>query len=139
LFKVASAKLEAKDANVFNFFKNFKFTTEDQLSTLGPVEIDGRRRDSDHLLRKGEGTCCGADREEGETCPGGRAHAALSPGGRKPPLGLACGIGKPADLGFRGRVSALMGVLRGLAGKILGSDLSRKSATTERRLLTCIY
>jgi glycine betaine/proline transport system substrate-binding protein len=42
LFKVASAKLEAKDANVFNFFKNFKFTTEDQLSTLGPVEIDGR-------------------------------------------------------------------------------------------------
>ena len=42
LFKVASAKLEAKDANVFNFFKNFKFTTEDQLSTLGPVEIDGK-------------------------------------------------------------------------------------------------
>ena len=42
LFKVASAKLEAKDANVFNFFKNFKFTTDDQLSTLGPVEIDGR-------------------------------------------------------------------------------------------------
>ena len=42
LLKVASAKLEAKDANVFNFFKNFKFTTEDQLSTLGPVEIDGR-------------------------------------------------------------------------------------------------
>jgi glycine betaine/proline transport system substrate-binding protein len=42
LFKVASAKLEAKDANVFKFFKNFKFTTEDQLSTLGPVEIDGR-------------------------------------------------------------------------------------------------
>ena len=41
LFKVASAKLEAKDANVFNFFKNFKFTTADQLSTLGPVEIDG--------------------------------------------------------------------------------------------------
>jgi glycine betaine/proline transport system substrate-binding protein len=34
LFKVASAKLEAKDANVFNFFKNFKFTTEDQLSML---------------------------------------------------------------------------------------------------------
>ena len=42
LFKVASAKLEAKDAKVFNFFKKFKFTTEDQLSTLGPVEIDGR-------------------------------------------------------------------------------------------------
>ena len=30
-------------------------------------------------------------------------------------------------------------VLRGLAGKILGIDLSRKSATPERRLLTCIY
>ena len=30
-------------------------------------------------------------------------------------------------------------VLRGLAGKILGIDLSRKSATTERRLLNCIY
>ncbi|MFM7338459.1 MAG: glycine betaine ABC transporter substrate-binding protein [Actinomycetota bacterium] len=42
LFKIASAKLEAKDAKVFNFFKKFKFTTEDQLSTLGPVEIDGR-------------------------------------------------------------------------------------------------
>ncbi len=42
LFKLASAKLEAKDAKVFNFFKKFKFTTDDQLSTLGPVEIDGR-------------------------------------------------------------------------------------------------
>ena len=42
LFKLASAKLEAKDAKVFKFFKNFKFTTEDQLSTLAPVEIDGR-------------------------------------------------------------------------------------------------
>ena len=42
LFKVASAKLEAKDAKVFKFFQNFKCTTEDQLSTLGPVEIDGR-------------------------------------------------------------------------------------------------
>ena len=42
LFKLASAKLEAKDAKVFDFFKKFKFTTEDQLSTLGPVEIDGR-------------------------------------------------------------------------------------------------
>lgn len=30
-------------------------------------------------------------------------------------------------------------VLRGLAGKILGIDLSRKSAPPERRLLTCIY
>lgn len=29
--------------------------------------------------------------------------------------------------------------LRGLAGKILGIDLSLKSATTQRRLLTCIY
>ncbi|NBY45123.1 MAG: hypothetical protein EBQ64_03975, partial [Acidimicrobiia bacterium] len=42
LFKLASAKLEAKDAKVFKFFKNFKFTTEDQLATLAPVEIDGR-------------------------------------------------------------------------------------------------
>ena len=42
LFKVASAKLEAKDANVFNFFKNYQMTTEDQLATLPLVEIDGR-------------------------------------------------------------------------------------------------
>jgi glycine betaine/proline transport system substrate-binding protein len=42
LFKVASAKLEAKDANVFNFFKNYQMTTEDQLATLPLVEIDKR-------------------------------------------------------------------------------------------------
>ena len=42
LFKVASAKLEAKDANVFKFFKNYKMTTDDQLATLPAVEIDGR-------------------------------------------------------------------------------------------------
>ena len=42
LFKVASAKLEAKDANVFNFFKNYQMTTDDQLATLPAVEIDGR-------------------------------------------------------------------------------------------------
>ena len=42
LFKVASAKLEAKDANVFNFFKNFQMSTDDQLATLPAVEIDGR-------------------------------------------------------------------------------------------------
>ena len=42
LFKVASAKLEAKDANVFKFLKNYQMTTEDQLATLPAVEIDGR-------------------------------------------------------------------------------------------------
>ena len=42
LFKVASAKLEAKDAKVFNFFKNYQMTTDDQLATLPAVEIDGR-------------------------------------------------------------------------------------------------
>ena len=42
LFKVASAKLEDKDANVFKFFKNYKMTTDDQLATLPAVEIDGR-------------------------------------------------------------------------------------------------
>ena len=42
LFKVASAKLEAKDAKVFKFFKNYKMSTADQLATLPAVEIDGR-------------------------------------------------------------------------------------------------
>ena len=42
LFKVASAKLEAKDANVFKFFKNYQMSTADQLATLPAVEIDGR-------------------------------------------------------------------------------------------------
>ncbi|NBT26462.1 MAG: hypothetical protein EBT09_07935 [Actinobacteria bacterium] len=41
LFKIASAKLEAKDARVFNFVKNFVLSTDDQLSFLGPVDIDG--------------------------------------------------------------------------------------------------
>ena len=40
LFKIASAKLEAKDAKVFSFFKNFALSTDDQLSFLGPVDID---------------------------------------------------------------------------------------------------
>lgn len=42
LFKLASAKLEAKDAKVFNFFKKYKMSTEDQLATLPAVEIDGK-------------------------------------------------------------------------------------------------
>jgi len=42
LFKVASAKLETKDANVFKFFKNYQMSTADQLATLPAVEIDGR-------------------------------------------------------------------------------------------------
>ena len=42
LFKVASAKLEAKDAKVFKFLKNYQMTTDDQLATLPAVEIDGR-------------------------------------------------------------------------------------------------
>ena len=42
LFKVASAKLEAKDAKVFKFFKNYQMSTADQLATLPAVEIDGR-------------------------------------------------------------------------------------------------
>ncbi|NBU61225.1 MAG: hypothetical protein EBS27_05565, partial [Actinobacteria bacterium] len=42
LFKLASAKLEAKDAKVFNFFKKYKMTTEDQLATLPAVELDGK-------------------------------------------------------------------------------------------------
>ncbi len=40
MFKIASAKLEAKDPAVFAFFKAFTLTTEDQLSFLGPVDID---------------------------------------------------------------------------------------------------
>ena len=42
LFKVASAKLEAKDAKVFKFLKNYQMTTDDQLATLPAVEIDSR-------------------------------------------------------------------------------------------------
>lgn len=40
LFKIASAKLEAKDPAVFAFFKAFALSTDDQLSFLGPVDID---------------------------------------------------------------------------------------------------
>jgi len=42
LIKVASAKLEAKDAKVFAFFKKFALSTDDQLAFLPGVEIDKR-------------------------------------------------------------------------------------------------
>jgi glycine betaine/proline transport system substrate-binding protein len=41
IFKAASAQLEEKDANVFAFLEAFTMTTEDQLSMLPAVEIDG--------------------------------------------------------------------------------------------------
>ena len=41
LLKVASAKLEEKAPDVMAFLQNFTITTEDQLSMLPPVEIDG--------------------------------------------------------------------------------------------------
>ena len=41
IYKAASGLLQAKDADVFTFLSNFKITTEDQLSMLPPVEIDG--------------------------------------------------------------------------------------------------
>lgn len=41
MFKAASGLLEAKDAAVFAFLKNFTITTEDQLEMLPGVEIDG--------------------------------------------------------------------------------------------------
>ena len=41
LFKAASGLLEEKDADVFAFLQAFTITTEDQLSMLPPVEIDG--------------------------------------------------------------------------------------------------
>lgn len=41
LFKAASGLLEEKDADVFAFLQAFTLTTEDQLSMLPPVEIDG--------------------------------------------------------------------------------------------------
>ena len=40
IFKIASTKLAAKDGKVFNFFQKFVLTTDDQLSFLGPVDID---------------------------------------------------------------------------------------------------
>lgn len=42
LFKAASAQLEEKDEDVWNFLRAFTITTEDQLSMLPGVEIDGR-------------------------------------------------------------------------------------------------
>ncbi len=41
IVKAASAKLEEKAPDVFAFLQNFKITTDDQLSMLPPVEIDG--------------------------------------------------------------------------------------------------
>ncbi len=41
IYKAASGKLQDKDAAVFTFLSNFTITTEDQLSMLPPVEIDG--------------------------------------------------------------------------------------------------
>lgn len=41
MFKAASGMLEEKDANVFAFLEAFTITTEDQLSMLPSVEIDG--------------------------------------------------------------------------------------------------
>lgn len=41
LFKAASGQLEEKDPDVFAFLDAFMLTTEDQLSMLPPVEIDG--------------------------------------------------------------------------------------------------
>ena len=41
LFKAASGQLEDKDPDVFAFLEAFTLTTEDQLSMLPPVEIDG--------------------------------------------------------------------------------------------------
>ncbi|HLU32249.1 MAG TPA: glycine betaine ABC transporter substrate-binding protein [Acidimicrobiia bacterium] len=42
LFKAASAELETKDPAVWQFLNDFTITTDDQLSMLPPVEIDGR-------------------------------------------------------------------------------------------------
>ncbi len=42
LFKAASGQLEEKAPDVFAFLEAFTLTTEDQLSMLPPVEIDGR-------------------------------------------------------------------------------------------------
>jgi glycine betaine/proline transport system substrate-binding protein len=42
LFKAASAMLEEKDSDVWTFVNNFEITTDDQLSMLPGVEIDGR-------------------------------------------------------------------------------------------------
>lgn len=42
LIKAASAELETKDPAVWQFLNDFTITTDDQLSMLPPVEIDGR-------------------------------------------------------------------------------------------------
>lgn len=42
LMKAASAMLEEKDPEVWSFLQNFTITTEDQLSMLPAVEIEGR-------------------------------------------------------------------------------------------------
>lgn len=42
LIKAASAMLEEKDPDVWTFLNNFTITTDDQLSMLPAVEIDGR-------------------------------------------------------------------------------------------------
>lgn len=42
LIKIASAKLEAKDAKVFAFIKNFVLSTDEQLALLPAIEIDKR-------------------------------------------------------------------------------------------------
>ena len=41
LFKMVSAKLQDKDAAVHAFFEKFTITTEDQLTFLTQVDIDG--------------------------------------------------------------------------------------------------
>lgn len=41
LFKAASAELADKDSDVYSFLEAFTLTTEDQLSMLPPVELDG--------------------------------------------------------------------------------------------------
>ncbi len=41
LFKAASAQLQEKAPDVYTFLENFTITTDDQLSMLPPVEIDG--------------------------------------------------------------------------------------------------
>jgi len=42
LFKIASAKLQSKDARVLAFLEKFTMSTDDQLGFLAPVDIDGR-------------------------------------------------------------------------------------------------
>ena len=46
LFKAASAKLEQKAPDVWSFLQKFTITTEDQLTMLPPVELDGEDVDA---------------------------------------------------------------------------------------------